>query len=275
MAKLLIICLIMTIITGYIFYVYMKFTQFDYDDTYVFTPHDNVNTVIPKVIIQTYYDKSKVPDKVYKIIRKYAPEYKHIVYDDNDCIKFLTQFDKTFNKSSEFNLVDRFNSYRKGAHKADLFRYCYLYQYGGVYLDIKTELIQPLSTLITQDNSLYTVIARNNCTIYQGIIASYPKHPILGNLVNQCIGASHLFLLIDYGLFLKFFYTCIEDNIKSDSVLDPGIYQTYNIGNIHLFKEENYPIADCGISDRYNSCTFIHDKYGNKIIKTRYSDFPW
>ena len=24
----------------------------------------------------------------------------------------------------------------KGAHKADLFRYCYLYKFGGIYLDI-------------------------------------------------------------------------------------------------------------------------------------------
>jgi mannosyltransferase OCH1-like enzyme len=272
MSKLLIIFLIITIIVC-CFYVYMKLKKFNYDDTYVFTP-DRVDTVIPKVIIQTYYDKSKIPDKVYKNIRKYAPEYKHIVYDDDDCIEFLTQFNKTFNKTSDFNLVNRFNSYRKGAHKADLFRYCYLYQYGGIYLDIKTELIHPIDELIVNNNTLYTVIAaNNNNTIYQGVMAVYPKNPIIGKLVNQCIGAKNIFLFFNYWLLLEFFYKCITNEVNLDKLL-PEKYHAYNF-DIHLFQEKDCPISDCITKDRYGDCYFIHDKEGNKIIKTRYSDFPW
>ena len=44
---------------------------------------------IPKIIYQTYGVKSKVPNKVYDNILEYVPEYEHIIYDDNKCIKFL------------------------------------------------------------------------------------------------------------------------------------------------------------------------------------------
>lgn len=279
MVKMLIICLIMAIIIGYIFYVYRQFNEFSYNDTYNFPLKNNIVKTIPKVIIQTYYDKSKIPNKVYENIRKYAPGYKHIIYDDDDCIALLSSFDIMFkhNKKGDTDIVDKFKSLKKGAHKADFFRYCYLYMYGGVYLDIKTELIQPLDNIITEtDNILYTVIARNREHIYQGVICSYPRHPIIGNLVNQCIGTNNILLLVNYSLFLKFFYITLQDNIKSSGVhLIAGKFQLYDFGYLQLFQENDRPISDCVKKDRYGSCTFIHDTHGNKIIKTRYSDFPW
>jgi hypothetical protein len=276
MLKLLIICCIIAVFIVYGLYVYKQCNQFKYVDTYKFSSQPGAITTIPKVIIQTYYNKSKIPNKVYENIKKYAPEYKHIIYDDNECIKFLTQFDNRYKKISDLSCVDKFKSFKKGAHKADLFRYCYLYQYGGIYLDIKTELIQPLNTIFNNfENSLYTVLARNKYTIYQGIIASYPEHPILGDLINQCIGSNNRILGTYYSLFLKFFYMTLEDNIKSSGSITPGTYQTYGLGTVYLLQEEDCPIVDCDTTDRYNSCTFIQDKYGNKIIKTRYSDFPW
>ena len=46
---------------------------------------------IPKVIISTYHDKTKIPSKVYENINQYAPDYKHIIYDDNEVVLFYVQ----------------------------------------------------------------------------------------------------------------------------------------------------------------------------------------
>ena len=83
---------------------------------------------IPKNIIQTYSHKHKIPEKVFLNIAKFAPDYKHLVFDDDDCIEFLRS-----NYSEHY--VSIFNSYPRGAHKSDFFRYSYLYLKGGFYLD--------------------------------------------------------------------------------------------------------------------------------------------
>ena len=262
----------------YFFYncIYKTSIQFYYNYTYQFSKNEPINKKIPKVIIQTYYNKSKIPNKVYENIKKYAPDYKHIIYDDQECINFLSEFDKNFQniKKTNFSIVDRFKCYKKGAHKADLFRYCYLYQYGGIYLDIKTELIKPLNKLFINDNTLYTVIGVNKKSIYQGIIAVYPLHPMLGDLINQAVYSKNYYLSLNYDLYLKFFYNCIIDEIKNNKVL-PGNHNTYSGYSIHLLHEEHHPISDCVVADKYNFCTFIQDADNNIVIKTRYSDFPW
>ena len=97
---------------------------------------------IPKVIIQTYHNKNKIPEKVYQNIRKYSPGYQHIIFDDKECIQFLE-------KEYGSTLVSKFKKIKIGAHKSDLFRYCYLYKYGGIYLDIKTELIKPINFILS------------------------------------------------------------------------------------------------------------------------------
>ena len=127
---------------------------------------------IPKVIIQTYHDKSKIPQKVYENIKKYAPNYKHIVFDDSQCIKFLKIY--YGNK-----YVEKFNSFEKGAHKADLFRYCYLYKFGGIYIDIKTELVKNLDSIIQKNFNFYSVLSKNKNTVYQGIIITYKNNKFI------------------------------------------------------------------------------------------------
>jgi len=280
MEKQLLLLMIVSLMSLMIlsFYIHCISTEFSYKESYKFSCEQPNDLKIPKVIIQTYHNKSKIQNKVYKNIKKYAPEYTQIIYDDEECIKFLHQFDVTFKniKTSNFNIVERFKSFKKGAHKADLFRYCYLYQHGGIYLDIKTELIKPLKNIFTQDNTLYTVLSLVKHTIYQGIIAVYPRNHMIGCLVNHCIFSSRLTKYpMDYHIFTKFFYKYISKNV-TESKIKAGNQNTDTENNIYLFQEKLYPNSECNNTlDRYGYCSFINDEYGNKIFKTRYSDFPW
>jgi mannosyltransferase OCH1-like enzyme len=225
--------------------------------------------VIPNLLWQTYNNIDKIPDKVYTNLKQYAPNYKHNIYDDEQCLNFLQNYygDK---------VVKTFNDLQNPAHKADLWRYCILYMYGGIYLDIKTELLMPLENIFTNRSLLYTVIANEDGMIYQGILASPPKNKIFLELIEHIIKNKNT---KSYNTFILYFY----EKLKKDSVnnsIKKGFNEMNKYIDTYLFKEScTQNTSDCpdGL-DRYNWCCYVYDKYitnENKIIKVRYSDYPW
>ena len=149
-----------------------------------------------------YNDKSKIPQKVYDNIKKYASDYELQIYDDEEMIQF---FKDHYSDSDRY--INKFNKLQ-GAHKADLWRYCVLYHYGGVYLDVKTELIKPLNEIFVDDNILYTVLSIINETIYQGVISSPPKNPIFLELIEYMLNIGDKY---EYLQFTRDFYNKIKD----------------------------------------------------------------
>ena len=226
---------------------------------------NNINFNYKNTIIQTYFDKSKIPNKVYDNIKKYAPEYNHIIYDNDECIKFL----KTYYTKK---IVNRFKNLKKGAHKADLFRYCYLYIYGGLYLDIKTVLIKPISDIFTNKDIIYTVLSMTKYpSIYQGIIYTPPNKNIFKKLIYKIMNTDDEKLKEDYLLITKQFYHTVKKIIKRKK-LKVGL----NENKYYLFIEKKLDKSHCENKlDRYNLCTFIFNEDNEKVFKTRYNDFPW
>ena len=94
---------------------------------------------IPRVIYQTISDKHMIPDKVAKNFQRYAMGFKRYIFDDKECVSFLRDHFHA-NVVNSFYLLS-------GAHRADLVRYGILYIHGGIYLDIKTELVTPLENI--------------------------------------------------------------------------------------------------------------------------------
>ena len=62
--------------------------------------------------------------------RKYMPEMTRTFCDDEDIRQTLLDHAGKYSK-------DLYNVLQSPAHRADLFRYVYLYEHGGLYLDIK------------------------------------------------------------------------------------------------------------------------------------------
>lgn len=221
---------------------------------------------IPKVIIQTYHNKNKIPEKVYQNISKYSPGYQHIIFDDKECIQFLE-------KEYGSILVDKFKRIKIGAHKSDLFRYCYLYKYGGIYLDIKTELIKPINFIFRGDFT-FTVIAKSRASIYQGVLVSKPRNPIFIQLIKNILTNNNP----GYSDFIIYFYNLLSTKIRKKP--KPGVNRISQNDFFYLFEEhctenEQEIKKKCyDGKDRYGKCCFIYDN-NEPIIKTRYSDFPW
>tara|TARA_R110000851_G_scaffold76989_1_gene169409 strand:+ start:167 stop:907 length:741 start_codon:yes stop_codon:yes gene_type:complete len=227
---------------------------------------------VPKIIMQTYWDKTLIPQKVYDGIKKHCPDYEHIVYDDNECINFLKQ-----NYSKE--IVDKFKSIKKGAHKADLFRYCWLYKMGGVYLDIKIVLIKNIDKIFKDRSKLYTVLSAvtseneflsnltNVGSVFQGIISTPPNNQIFKSLIDKIMITSNYKLIFNYMLFTSQFFTEVNKTRIDDRNFEKG----------YLFREVcNGPLnEDIKETDKYGLKCSIYDKNDERLFITRYPEYPW
>lgn len=225
----------------------------------------NQNKKTPKIVMQSIWDKRLIPQKVYDSIKKYCPGYKHIVYDDNECIKFLED-----NYGEE--IKNKFLSLKRGAHKADLFRYCWLYKMGGVWIDIKMVLLKNINSIFSDDEKLYSVVTKkdgweklafdliNTGTAFQGLIASPPNNEIFKKLINKVMVTTDFKLDMNYHLFTMHFY---NEMIK------------LNKDKYHVFSEECSKENNKDLADRYGLNCSIYDNNRDKIFLTRYTDYPW
>lgn len=260
-----------------IFYICVKFCIKLYVDWVPVNYSNNVlkdcislpessSPTIPKLIHLTYNDKPNIPQKVYDNLQKYANGYTVYIYDDADGFYIIKKY-----YSSQ--VADKYEQL-SGAHKADLLRYCLLYIFGGVYLDIKTELILPLSEVFSHPYTTSVLSSYIKETIYQGVIATRPQNPLFLNLINYIVQKPFLLPQTDYLAFVKDFYDQVKKDVGCDLV--PGI----NVGkkDVYYLLEEkcSHDASKCydGL-DRYGLCCFIYDNMGRKVIKTRYADYPW
>lgn len=129
---------------------------------------------IPKSIHQTF-KTSKLPliTKWHiRQLKKKNPDYTYHFYDDNDIDAFIkAEFDQ-----------EVLNLYRKikiGAAKADFFRYAILYKKGGIYLDIDSRIISPLSKFIISNDHAVISKESNLRNYIQYALFFEKEHPFL------------------------------------------------------------------------------------------------
>jgi len=171
---------------------------------------------IPKTIIQT--SNYEFPYYYKQNILRNNEDWEYKYFDDNDIIEFIKN-----NPIEELNnSLDVFNKLEKGPHKADFFRYYYLYINGGVFLDYDIVLDASL-TQILKDISFFTCKSiMNNDTMFNGFIGSEPRNFIIYEALKKMYFCKSEVLAVDY------FYNCRELN---------SIITTYkNILN-NLFKD--------------------------------------
>jgi mannosyltransferase OCH1-like enzyme len=82
--------------------------------------------------------------------------------------------------------------------KADFFRYCILYKKGGVYIDIKSKIIQPLNKLIQEHDECLLDLPRsietwrkNSPTYEQWVLIFAPNHPYLLEVIRTMVSLIH------------------------------------------------------------------------------------
>ena len=138
-------------------------------------------------------------------------------------------------------------------------------------MDIKTQLLTDLDSILKYGNGLYTVIGLTSIQIYQGFIATPKGNPIFPILIQKLLGVQdYQFKLCYWIITIQFYYTLVKYLNKFP--LNSKLYQHHK-GNIILLTEKNN--NNCKQLDQYGLCTYIHNLEGEPIIKTRYNDYPW
>ena len=212
-------------------------------------------------------------------VKSLNPELELVLYDDPQCIEFLTKY---FPKV----VVNRFYQLEMGAHKADLFRYCWLYINGGYYADIKSDFLPNSMTNLRKRiepsncyKSFATVIGqymyngsgyqkndshRNERQLYNGIIITPAYNPILYNAIVHICSV----LPVKYSDYIRNLYDMIEQ-AAAFKTLDPGLNELTN-SNVFL------AVEDCiAQKDRwYGLCCQIRDaKQDVVLLNTRVESY--
>jgi len=195
---------------------------------------------IPLLLFQTWFTKDlpvEMKKNMETLISK-NPEFTHFLFDDNDCREFIrTTYDPS--------VLHAYDSLIPGAYKADLWRYCILYAYGGVYLDIKFTGYSLVS--LTDKEYFVRDLPSSGGGIYNGFMVCFPQNPIL----KKCILAIVRNVKINfYGsnalcptgplLLSKFFSRNDKRKVELDLRVKDGIHYLFFRNNIVLYNYQNY-----------------------------------
>lgn len=191
-------------------------------------PKREYKSNIPKVIIQT--SKNDLPKIYTEVIKNKIHGYQYLHFKDKDILEFFKE-----NPISDFKNIDKiFKNIKRGEHKADLFRYYYLYVKGGIYFDSDL-IIYKHPADIVKDYDFVSVENKYFKWISQFFIASTPKHPIIYKALKNLYDLNLKELDSNYHLLLYNLYNIIFNK-------DDEYY------NIHLYNEKMNTLK-CFISE--------------------------
>ena len=138
---------------------------------------------IPKNIFQTHksfqYIKSKphISNAVSSWI-KHSKEFNYYFYNNNLCDNFMIE-----NFSGKI-----YEAYKKlplGVMKADLWRYCIIYRFGGIYADTDTICMTNPNIFLT--DALLTIVPENSDHLCQWIFSAPIGCPILKTIIDLSV----------------------------------------------------------------------------------------
>lgn len=155
-----------------------------------------IQNKIPKILFQTSPKKVQHPT-IIKQLRKYlTDEWKYLYFNDEDILKYFKDF-----PLSEFPHIEEvFHSFVKGEHKADLFRYYFLYLNGGVFLDDDAMLVAPLESIL-KHYSFVSVVGEFPPQVFQGFLGANKGNPAIYRALQHIYQTQQKELSNCYSLF--------------------------------------------------------------------------
>jgi mannosyltransferase OCH1-like enzyme len=143
----------------------------------------NPTIKLPKNIINTWNTKSIDNTELsypIRVVKSFNPEYNHILVDEDERREFIkTNYDE--------KVLNAYNKLKPGAYRADLWRYCYLYKYGGIYIDIKNIFRKSFSSFITDTTTLIIGKGMYNDGVHNGFLACLPNEPLMKLAIDTTV----------------------------------------------------------------------------------------
>ena len=171
---------------------------------------DNKNKCFKNIynITNIFYQSwdESLPDEINNINKKYIPKnFEYKLYTMNNMVDYLQ---KNWGKKYVF----LFNSYNKIAHKVDLWRYCILYETGGIYLDADCLLLDKIENIVSTCNMLFVTNNRKKEDIFNGFMMTFPKNPIFKEIIDYMLKTGNKFN--DYYFNCRYLYKIINKYIR-------------------------------------------------------------
>ena len=161
------------------------------------TPN-KVNKNIPLILHQTWKSWDTITPKISTVITNnlniLGAKVEYRFYNDHDCWQYI----KDNFPPNVLTAYESVNPDGGGAMRADLFRYCVMYKDGGLYLDIKSKLIDnPFEHLKPSDSAILFTCPGDCGERYrrplpfqnfeQWILLFKPKHPLMKEILDKCV----------------------------------------------------------------------------------------
>lgn len=146
-----------------------------------FEMKEKYDSIIPLNLYTCWHTKELPPlmKKNYDLLVNNNLEFKHHLYDEDDCREFIKN-------NFDAEVLNAYNSLIPCSYKSDLWRFCILYINGGIYMDIKYNCKNGFK-LIALTEKEYFVKDRPIHMVYTALIVVKPQNKIMLNCINQIV----------------------------------------------------------------------------------------
>lgn len=167
---------------------YLKYGNVIKNDKYL-----NYNTIknedIPKICYTVWHTKNLPPlmEENFAKLQENNSEFDFKLYDEKECREFIKN-------NYDNDVLEAYDRLSPSSYKSDLWRYCILHKYGGIYLDIKYNTINEFKLIELCNKEHFVYDHANNSDkksfwnkkefgVYTALIVVKPRNKIL----RQCI----------------------------------------------------------------------------------------
>lgn len=215
---------------------------------YIFQKNDTYTPIIPKNILQV---TKKHPVNAIHVnkIKKSLDSYDYYWFNDENMYEYIQN-----NQLEEFhNIINHIKSLTKGQHKADIFRYYWLYLNGGIFIDDDLMIEKKIDFKNNTFVSVKSYHADKNI-LFNGFIVCSKFNPIIYKALKQTYLTSNKNLLNNYHLFCSQLYTIYQNLSKNQ--------------NTFLLQEKKSSEFVEGVKSYYNDEHLLTHWCYSKQIKT-------
>lgn len=174
--------------------------------------------MIPKKILRT---SKEYDQQVENMLMHSFNDWEHYYFSDNDCIEYIKN-----NKIDGLdNPYEKYIEYENGAHRADFFRYYFLYINGGGFIDADLMIYKNIDHLFLNKKFVSVESIGYPGHIFQGFLFVEKESDIVYKALKKMYDADkdemnfiNSGLLDGYLKICKDLYDILQDYLPSDDI---------------------------------------------------------